>query len=63
MEQPSQPANVEPHPSITNKEDLVKHMREMIVNDQLTNDEIMELHPELSGLFNNSDGGNDNGNA
>ena len=63
VEQPSQPANVEPHPSITNKEDLVKHMREMIVNDQLTNDEIMELHPELSGLFNNSDGGNDNGNA
>ena len=36
---------------------MIAHMREMIEKDGLTNEQIMELHPEISGFFNNNDGG------
>jgi len=39
------------HPPITNRDDLVSHMREMI-EQGFTNEQIVELHPELGGLFN-----------
>jgi len=29
----------------------------------LTNEQIMELHPEIFGFFNNQNGGDDNGNG
>jgi len=38
------------HPPVTNKEDLVRHMREMI-EQGYSNQQIIELHPELATLF------------
>ena len=38
------------HPTLTSTADMVKHLREMI-EQGYTNDQIMELHPELSQLF------------
>ena len=50
------------HPTIESVEKLVTHLREM-VEQGYTNEQIIQLHPELSGFFNNQNGGNDNGNA
>lgn len=45
------------HPPVTNKEALVLHLRQMI-EQGYTNQQILELHPELATLFgeNNADG-------
>ncbi len=42
------------HPPLMNKEQLVVHMREMI-NQGYTNQQILELHPELQSLFEESE--------
>lgn len=44
------------HPAVTSTQDLVSHMREMI-EQGYTNQQIIDLHPELAGLFGNSDAG------
>ena len=49
------------HPTITSSQDLVAHLREMI-QQGYTNEQILQLHPELSGFFNNQNGGTNNGN-
>lgn len=41
------------HPAVGNAQDLVEHMREMI-SEGYTNEQIMELHPELARLFGNA---------
>lgn len=46
------------HPRATNPTQLVEHMKEMIAQGYTT-EQIIQLHPELSEMFNN--GGNDNG--
>jgi len=51
------------HSPMTNPTDMIAHIREMIEKDGLTNEQIMELHPEISGFFNNQNGGDDNGNG
>lgn len=50
METPEQEAME--HPRVNNIDELVKHLREMI-SEGYTNEQIMELHPELGALFNN----------
>lgn len=40
------------HPSVSSATELVEHLREM-VQEGYTNEQIMELHPELAGLFGN----------
>jgi len=42
------------HPPVSNKEQLVAHMREMI-QQGYTNQQILDLHPELAGLFGEAD--------
>ena len=44
------------HTPVTNPQDLVSHFREMI-QQGYSNEEILELHPELANLF----GGNNAG--
>ena len=39
------------HPPMENPADMVEHMRDMIVNDKLTNEEILTLHPEIQTFF------------
>ena len=39
------------HPNVTNADDLVKHLREMI-SEGYTDEQIKQLHPELAQLFN-----------
>ena len=56
VEQPSK--DMVQHRPVTDATDLVSHMREM-VETGYTNQEIMDLHPEIANLFNNND---DNGN-
>jgi hypothetical protein len=46
------------HPPMTSVADLVSHMREM-VEQGYTNEQIIELHPEMAQFF-NTNGGNDN---
>ena len=46
------------HPPMANKEDMVKHIRDMIA-EGYTDAQILEIHPEIAGFFNN--GGNENG--
>ena len=41
----------ETHPEVTDETQMVSHLREMIENG-MTDDEIMSMHPELSRLFN-----------
>ncbi len=48
------------HPRLTSATDMVAHMREML-EQGYSNEQIMELHPEISELFNNTNGGTDNG--
>jgi hypothetical protein len=48
------------HPPMTTPTDMIAHMRAM-VEQGYTNEQIMELHPEISGFFSNQNGGNDNG--
>jgi hypothetical protein len=45
---------------MTSPDQMVEHMRAM-VEQGYTNEQIMELHPEISEFFNNQNGGNDNG--
>lgn len=40
------------HPPMQNVDDMIKHMREMIEVDKLSNEQIKELHPELVNFFN-----------
>ena len=48
------------HRPVVDATDLVSHLREM-VETGYTNQEIMDLHPEIANLFNNNDNnGNDN---
>ncbi len=50
-EAPAAPAvNGMEHPTVTDPVEMVNHIRAM-VNEGFTNDEIIELHPELAGLF------------
>jgi hypothetical protein len=46
------------HKPMTNPTDMMTHMREMI-QQGYTNEQIMELHPELSKLFSQTNGGDD----
>ena len=48
---PMAPTDDMVHPSVTNPQDLVSHMRAM-VQQGYTNEQILALHPELSELFN-----------
>jgi hypothetical protein len=48
---PMAPTDDMVHPSVTNPQDLVSHMRDM-VQQGYTNEQILALHPELSELFN-----------
>jgi len=41
------------HPAVGNPQELVEHLREMI-QEEYTNEQIMEFHPELGALFNAS---------
>jgi len=43
------------HTPINNTQDLVQHMRDM-VSQGYTNEQILELHPELATLFGSTDG-------
>ena len=52
VEQPSK--DMVQHRPVTDATDLVSHMREM-VETGYTNQEIMDLHPEIANLFNNND--------
>jgi hypothetical protein len=57
---PSQPLQTQmQHPPMTNPSDMIAHMREML-EQGYTNEQIMELHPEISQFFNNQNGGDDN---
>ena len=56
---PSQPLQTQmQHPPMTNPSDMIAHMREML-EQGYTNEQIMELHPEISQFFSNQNGGND----
>jgi len=48
------------HAPLTSATQMLEHLREML-SQGYTNEQIMELHPELSGIFNNQNGGTDNG--
>jgi len=41
------------HPSVTNQTQLVEHLKEMI-SQNYTTEQILQLHPELAQLFNNT---------
>jgi hypothetical protein len=43
-----------PHPPMENKEDMVAHMRKMI-EQGYTDQEILDIHPEMSDFFNQGD--------
>lgn len=43
------------HTPITNTQDLVQHMRDMVLQGY-TNEQILELHPELATMFGTTDG-------
>ena len=45
------------HDPMTNPAGMVAHMREMIEKDGLTNEEILELHPEIARFFGGTNGG------
>ena len=58
-QQNTQPLKLDmPHPPMKTKEDMVAHIRDM-VNEGYTNEQILEIHPEIAEFFNN--GGNENG--
>ena len=40
------------HDPMTNPAGMIQHMREMIENDKLTNEQILDLHPEIATFFN-----------
>ena len=42
------------HSEMTDPAGMIQHMRDMIEKDKLTNEEIMELHPEISKFFTNT---------
>jgi len=43
------------HPPMETPEDMIKHMREM-VEQGYTNEQIMELHPEIKNFFGDNNG-------
>ena len=43
------------HPPMENPADMVKHMREMI-EQGFTNEQILELHPEIKQFFEGENG-------
>ena len=59
-QQAQQPLQTEmQHPAIENVSALVTHMREMI-EQGYTNEQILELHPEMAKFFNNTDPADNN---
>lgn len=48
------------HPPMTTPEDMIAHMRAM-VNEGYTDEQIKQLHPEISEFFDNGNGETDNG--
>jgi hypothetical protein len=59
-EQQAQPLQTEmTHPPLENVNALVTHMREMI-EQGYTNEQIVELHPEMAKFFNNTDPADNN---
>ena len=46
------------HPEMESPQAMIQHMREMIEKDGLTNEEIMELHPEIANFFTNTGAAN-----
>jgi len=48
------------HPPMTTPEDMIAHMRAM-VQEGYTDEQIKQLHPEISEFFNNGNGETDNG--
>ena len=46
------------HPPMKDANTLIAHMRDM-VNEGYTDEQIMELHPEISGFFSQTNGGDD----
>tara|TARA_Y100001938_G_scaffold150445_2_gene241399 strand:- start:350 stop:1957 length:1608 start_codon:yes stop_codon:yes gene_type:complete len=46
------------HPPMESPQAMIQHMRDMIEKDGLTNEEIMELHPEISNFFTNTGAAN-----
>ena len=46
------------HPPMESPQAMIQHMRDMIEKDGLTNEEIMELHPEISRFFTNTGAAN-----
>jgi hypothetical protein len=47
-----QPLNTTTHPPMTNMDDMIKHMREM-VEQGFTDEQIKKLHPEMLKFFSN----------
>jgi hypothetical protein len=56
-EAPQQPLQTAmTHPPMENPQDMITHMREML-EQGYTNEQILELHPEIANFFgNNQDG-------
>ncbi len=55
MNEPA-PATTMTHTPMNTPEDMIKHMREM-VEQGFTNEQIMELHPEIKNFFNGGNNG------
>jgi hypothetical protein len=47
--------NPNAHPPMETVTDMIAHMREMIEVDGLTNEQILELHPEIQSYFTQSE--------
>tara|TARA_R100000805_G_scaffold16670_1_gene19142 strand:- start:705 stop:1169 length:465 start_codon:yes stop_codon:yes gene_type:complete len=55
-EQQAQPLKLDmQHPPMESPEDMIKHMRSM-VQEGYTDEQIMELHPEIKQFFGDTDG-------
>ena len=46
------------HSEMTDPAGMIQHMRDMIENDKLTNEQILELHPEIARFFTNTGAAN-----
>ena len=46
------------HSEMTDPAGMIQHMRDMIENDKLTNEQILELHPEIANFFTNTGAAN-----
>jgi hypothetical protein len=43
------------HPPMENAGDMIQHMRDMI-QEGYTNEQILEIHPEINAFFGDNDG-------